>query len=61
MENQTSHNIDPFNEVYYISCFYNPILSALPALVGNIYPVLTNNFFTLSWINEFGQYIKMLK
>lgn len=45
MENLLYDNVEPFNEVYYISCFYNPILSALPALGGNIYPVLANNFF----------------
>lgn len=52
-------NIQPFNDVFYKACKYNPLLSAVYYFGGNIYPYLANDIFVYRY-NE-GKGFKLYK
>lgn len=47
-------SITPFNEIFYKTCFYNPFLSGVYYLGGEIRPFLCNDFFVYQFNDSNG-------
>lgn len=43
------HGIEPFSDVFYKNCAYNPLITGINYCGGSIYPFLSNDFFTYTY------------
>ncbi|GEM_PF-6574759 len=48
------HNIEPFNDIFYKTCMYNPLLTGIYYSGGSVIPFLSNDFFTYSYNENEG-------
>lgn len=49
MSKKILSNIEPFNDIYYESCFYNSLISVIKHYKRSLHDILFNNIIVYSW------------